>query len=87
MTFSLSLAQIQAENAAETAKNLPVGWLVGGGAAVLVLFWGAGVYNGLTRKRNAYKNAFAQIDVQLKRRYDLIPNLVETVKGYAAHER
>ena len=55
-------------------------------AAVIVL-WAIGVFNGLTRKRNAYKNAFAQIDVQLKRRYDLIPNLVETVKGYAKHER
>jgi LemA protein len=43
-------------------------------------------YNGLVGKRNRYKNAFAQIDVQLKRRYDLIPNLVETVKGYMKHE-
>ena len=46
-----------------------------------------GTYNGLVSRRNHYKNAFAQIDVQLKRRYDLIPNLVETVKGYAGHER
>ena len=45
------------------------------------------MYNGLVALRNRYRNAFAQIDVQLKRRYDLIPNLVETVKGYAAHER
>ncbi|GII55600.1 LemA family protein [Planotetraspora thailandica] len=45
------------------------------------------VYNRLVRSRNAVDNAWAQIDVQLKRRYDLIPNLVETVKGYAAHER
>jgi len=45
------------------------------------------IYNGLVRLRNQVKNAWAQIDVQLKRRYDLIPNLVETVKGYAAHER
>jgi LemA protein len=44
-------------------------------------------YNGLVAKRNRYKNAFAQIDVQLKRRYDLIPNLVEMVKGYMKHER
>ena len=44
-------------------------------------------YNGLVSRRNRYKNAFAQIDVQLKRRYDLIPNLVETVKGYMKHER
>ena len=55
--------------------------------AAVVVLWAIGVFNGLTRKRNAYKNAFAQIDVQLKRRYDLIPNLVETVKGYAKHER
>ena len=46
-----------------------------------------GTYNGLVSKRNRYKNAYAQIDVQLKRRYDLIPNLVETVKGYIKHER
>ena len=46
-----------------------------------------GTYNGLVGKRNRYQNAFAQIDVQLKRRYDLIPNLVETAKGYLAHER
>ena len=54
--------------------------------AVIFFMWGVGVYNGLVRLRNAYKNAFAQIDVQLKRRYDLIPNLVETVKGYLKHE-
>lgn len=46
-----------------------------------------GIYNGLVTSRNAYKNSFAQIDVQLNRRYDLIPNLVETAKGYMAHER
>lgn len=47
----------------------------------------AGVYNGLVRARNAWRNAFAQIDVQLQRRFDLIPNLVETAKGYLQHER
>jgi len=47
----------------------------------------AGLYNGLVTARNAYRNAFAQIDVQLNRRYDLIPNLVETAKAYMAHER
>ena len=46
-----------------------------------------GMYNGLVKKRNRAENAWAQVDVQLKRRHDLIPNLVETVKGYAAHER
>ena len=55
-------------------------------AAVLV-FWGVSVYNGLVTARNAFKNAFAQIDVQLQRRFDLIPNLVETAKAYLAHER
>lgn len=56
-------------------------------AAGVVLLWGIAVYNGLITGRNAYKNAFAQIDVQLQRRYDLIPNLVETAKGYLQHER
>ena len=46
-----------------------------------------GMYNGLVVARNLFRNAFAQIDVQLKRRHDLIPNLVETAKGYMAHER
>ena len=54
--------------------------------AVLV-FWAVGIYNGLVTARNAYKNAFAQIDVQLQRRFDLIPNLVEVAKKYMAHER
>lgn len=52
-----------------------------------LLIWVIGAYNGLVRLRNQVENAWAQIDVQLKRRHDLIPNLVETVKGYAAHER
>ncbi len=61
-------------------------WVV---IAIAVLLAGVliGLYNGLVTARNAYKNAFAQIDVQLTRRHDLIPNLVETVKGYLAHER
>ncbi|MEN1940012.1 LemA family protein [Luteimonas sp. MJ174] len=54
---------------------------------VVVLMWGVGIYNGLVAARNAFKNAFAQIDVQLQRRFDLIPNLVETAKGYLSHER
>ncbi len=57
------------------------------GLAVAVAVWGVGIYNGLVRARNAFKNAFAQIDVQLQRRFDLIPNLVETAKGYLTHER
>ncbi|WP_216639730.1 LemA family protein [Mycobacterium sp. 1164966.3] len=53
----------------------------------ILVFFVIGVYNGLVRARNAFKNAFAQIDVQLTRRHDLIPNLVETAKAYMAHER
>ena len=55
--------------------------------AVVVIAWLVGIYNRLVRLRNQFKNAFSQIDVQLKRRYDLIPNLVETAKGYMKHER
>ena len=54
---------------------------------VVLAFWAVGIYNGLVTARNAFKNAFAQIDVQLQRRFDLIPNLVETAKGYIKHER
>ncbi|MCH8566751.1 MAG: LemA family protein [Balneolales bacterium] len=54
---------------------------------VLIIIWQISIYNGLVTLRNRYKNSFSQIDVQLKRRYDLIPNLVETAKGYMKHER
>ena len=54
---------------------------------VAIVFWAIVIYNGLVQLRNRFKNSFAQIDVQLKRRYDLIPNLVETAKGYMKHER
>src|SRR5215813_2820076 len=57
------------------------------GIVVVLAFWAIAIYNGLVALRNRFKNAFAQIDVQLKRRYDLIPNLVETAKGYIQHER
>jgi LemA protein len=61
--------------------------IVIGVIVVLVILWLVMGYNGLVRARNAFKNAFAQIDVQLQRRFDLIPNLVETAKAYMAHER
>jgi LemA protein len=57
------------------------------GVGLLLAIWLMGIYNGLVVARNRFKNAFAQIDVQLKRRYELIPNLVEAVKGYMRHER
>jgi LemA protein len=57
------------------------------GVGLLLVFGLVGIYNRLVVARNRFKNAFAQIDVQLKRRYDLIPNLIEAVKGYMAHER
>ena len=62
------------------------GWIFFGLIAALVV-WVITIYNGLVALRNRFKNAFSQIDVQLKRRYDLIPNLVETAKGYLKHER
>src|SRR3989442_11165737 len=62
------------------------GWITLAAAVALVLF-AIAVYNRLVVLRNRFKNAFSQIDVQLKRRYDLIPNLVESVKGYLQHER
>ena len=62
------------------------GWIFFGLIAALVV-WAITIYNGLVALRNRFKNAFSQIDVQLKRRYDLIPNLVETAKGYLKHER
>ena len=58
-----------------------------GGAILFVIGIVIGIYNGLVRLRNAVENAWSQIDVQLKRRHDLIPNLVETAKGYMTHER
>jgi LemA protein len=64
-----------------------IGLCVGLGVVAVVVLWLVGIYNSLVRLRNAVKNAWSQIDVQLKRRHDLIPNLVETAKGYMQHER
>ncbi|HWN05747.1 MAG TPA: LemA family protein [Steroidobacteraceae bacterium] len=63
-----------------------MGWVILA-IIVLLVIWAVGIYNGLVTARNGYKNAFAQIDVQLTRRHDLVPNLVEVAKGYLAHER
>jgi LemA protein len=65
---------------------MPIGWIVGGGVAVVLLLL-ITAYNGLVRLKIQAQNGWADIDVQLKRRHDLVPNLVETVKGYAGHER
>ena len=62
------------------------GWIFLG-IIVAIAIWAVTIYNGLVTLRNRFKNAFAQIDVQLRRRYDLIPNLVEVAKGYIKHER
>jgi LemA protein len=69
-----------------TLLAFSAGWIALG-VLVLVAFWFVGLYNGLVRLKNIAKEAWAQIDVQLKRRHDLIPNLVETAKGYMKHER
>jgi len=65
---------------------MEIAWIFLIAIGVLLIFF-IGIYNGLIRLRNRSNNAWAQVDVQLRRRYDLIPNLVETVKGYAKHER
>lgn len=64
-----------------------MGLIIGIGIVAILAIWMIGMYNGLVRLRNQVKNAWSQIDVQLKRRHDLIPNLVETAKGYMKHER
>ena len=64
-----------------------IGWIIGGVVLIAVLAFVITTYNTLVRLRNKVKNSFAQIDTQLQRRFDLIPNLVETVKGFATHEK
>ena len=69
------------------AGDIPWGVVAPIGIVVLLALWAMGIYNGLVRKRNHVDKTWADVETQLKRRYDLIPNLVETVKGYAAHEK
>ncbi|MBQ8299196.1 MAG: LemA family protein [Clostridia bacterium] len=64
-----------------------MGWIIALVVVVVIAIWLIGTYNSLVQARNKVRNAFAQIDTQLQRRFDLIPNLVETVKGYASHEK
>ena len=64
-----------------------MGWIIAIVVLVILIGWVISTYNSLVQFRNKVKNAFAQIDAQLQRRFDLIPNLVETVKGYAGHEK
>ncbi len=64
-----------------------IGTLIAAGLGLVLIIWAVSIYNGLVRLRNGFKNAFAQIDVQLQRRYELIPNLVETAKGFLKHEK
>lgn len=67
--------------------NMLLGFVIGAVILIAIAAWVIGIFNRLVRLRNDYQNAFSQIDVQLRRRYDLIPNLVETAKKYMAHER
>jgi LemA protein len=76
-----------ARGARNSEEDLMTGIIVVLIIVALIVVYFIAIYNGLVTARNAYKNAFAQIDVQLTRRHDLIPNLVETAKGYMAHER
>ena len=64
-----------------------IGWIIGAVVVVAIIVFVIVTYNSLVQLRNKVKNAFAQIDTQLQRRFDLIPNLVETVKGFATHEK
>jgi LemA protein len=84
MTTGIILAEPATLALGGIALIILVGLVV---VAILIGVFVIGIYNKLVTMRNRYKNAYAQIDVQLKRRYDLIPNLVETAKGYMAHER
>jgi LemA protein len=71
----------------DSLGNMPMEIWITLGILVAILLWAVAIYNNLVNLRNRVRNAFSQIDVQLTRRYDLIPNLVEAVKGYMSHER
>jgi LemA protein len=81
------MSLVPMQTAAWVLAQLSVAAIVVVAIVVLVVLWTVGVYNGLVRRRNHVDESWSDVDTELKRRYDLIPNLVETVKGYAAHER
>ncbi|HEB53807.1 MAG TPA: LemA family protein [bacterium] len=83
--MSASRPQTASQRRSQPVEHLV--WIIPAAIVLLLFLWAMGTYNGLVSRRNAAKNAWSQIDVQLKRRYDLIPNLVETAKGYMKHER
>jgi LemA protein len=85
--FSVAHILAQAESAAGISLGILIIVAAVLGFGLLCVLYGVGVYNTLVALKNRFENAFSQIEVQLKRRYDLIPNLVETVKGYMSHER
>src|SRR5690349_19703789 len=70
-----------------STKLLKMALIIVIAVVVLLVFWMIGIYNSLVKLRNRRQNAFADIDVQLRQRHDLIPQLVETIKGYASHEK
>jgi LemA protein len=87
MTHALAAASsvLAADSMVLAADNVAM-W-VAIGAGVLILLWVMGLYNGLVKRKNVVDESWADIETELKRRYDLVPNLVETVKGYATHEK
>ena len=87
MNLSALLFLADAAEEATAPSSMIRPWMIVAGIAVVLAFWAVSIYNGLIVLRNRFKNAFAQIDVQLKRRCDLIPNLVETAKAFLTHER
>ena len=85
MTGDISSFHFSFLNLRQNILTMPL--LIGIGIILLIIFWATGLYNRLVRLRNRRQNAFADIDVQLRQRHDLVPQLVETVKGYSAHEK